>query len=472
MAGVAGQEAARAESATGGSYVRLLGTFDATMLVAGSMIGSGIFIVSADIVREVGASGWLLAVWLVTGLMTVAGARCYAELATMYPHAGGQYVFLREAFGPLAGFLYGWTLLLVIQTGTIAAVAVAFAKFLAVLAPALGEGTVLASLGGVDVTAQRLVAVAVIVVLTAANLRGLATGKRIQNVFTVTKVAALGALIVLGLFAVRGEALQANLAAPFDLSAARGVFLGSFGAAMVGALFSSDAWNNVTFTAAEVRDPRRTLARALLLGTGLVVFLYLLTNLAYLAVLPAQGTADGATAFARGIAHATDDRVATAVVGEVLGSRAAGVMAVLIMISTFGCANGLVLTGPRLYHAMAVDGLGFAGLARLSERGVPARALVLQGVWASLLALSGRYGELLDYVIATALLFYALTVVGLLRLRARHGVTERSRLVPVAYVVAALAVCVDLLIVKPQFTWPGFVIVALGVPVYLVWRRR
>jgi basic amino acid/polyamine antiporter, APA family len=292
-------------------------------------------------------------------------------------------------------------------------------------------------------------------------------------VLTVTKVASLVALIALGvLVGLRGEALSANLAAPFDTSRAHGVFAGAFGAAMVGALFSSDAWNNVTFTAAEVRDPERTLPRALLLGTGLVVLLYLLTNVAYLAVLPAQGTAGAASALERGIAHATDDRVGTAVVGEVLGPSAAAVMAVLVMISTFGCVNGLVLAGPRLYHAMAVDGLLFPGVARLSARGVPARALALQGVWASVLALSGRYGQLLDYVIATALLFYALTVIGLLRLRARHGHEGRSRVLPLVYVAAASAVCVDLLVVKPEFTWPGFVLVALGIPVYLLWRRR
>jgi APA family basic amino acid/polyamine antiporter len=457
-----------------GAYVRLLGTFDATMLVAGSMIGSGIFIVSADIARELGGAGWLLAVWLVSGLMTLAAARCYAELATLYPQAGGQYAFLREAFGPLAGFLYGWTLLLVIQTGTIAAVAVAFAKFLAVLIPGLGVGTVVAALGGLTVTAQQIVAVAVIALLSAANVRGLATGKGIQNVLTVAKVASLAGLVVLGVVSglLRGDAVATSATSPFDLTRVHGALLGAFGAAMVGALFSSDAWNNVTFTAAEVRDPERTLPRALLLGTGLVVLLYLLVNVGYLAVLPVGGTAGAATAIERGIAHATDDRVATAVVGEVLGSSGAAVMAVLIMISTFGCVNGLVLAGPRLYHAMAMDGLLFSGVARLSARGVPARALAMQGVWASVLALSGRYGQLLDYVIATALLFYALTVIGLLRLRARRGLAERSRVLPIAYVVAATLVCVDLLIVKPEATWPGFVLVALGIPVYLIRGRR
>jgi APA family basic amino acid/polyamine antiporter len=315
------------------------------MLVAGSMIGSGIFIVSADIARQVGAAGWLLAVWALAGAMTVMAARCYAELAAMFPHAGGQYVFLREAFGPLAGFLYGWTLFLVIQTGTIAAVAVAFAKFLAVLVPGLGPAP-LAEVAGISFSPQQLVAIAVIAGLTAANLRGVATGKGIQNAFTVAKVGALLAVIALGLgFAARSEVFAANFAAPFDTGRAHGSLVAGFGAAMVGALFSSDAWNNVTFTAAEVRDPRRTLPRALWMGTGLVVTLYLLTNVAYLAVLPVLGSPSGATALERGIAGATDDRVATAVAGEVLGGSAAGVMAVLIMISTFGCTRRWPPTG-------------------------------------------------------------------------------------------------------------------------------
>jgi APA family basic amino acid/polyamine antiporter len=439
------------------------------MIVAGSMIGSGIFIVSADIAREVGTAGWLLAVWALAGAMTLMAAHCYAELSARFPHAGGQYVFLREAFGPLAGFLYGWTLFLVIQTGTIAAVAVAFAKFLAVLVPALGSAALI-DRDGFALSAQQLVAVAVIAGLTAANLRGLATGKRIQNAFTVAKVGALVAVIGLGLaFGSRSDVLATNFAAPFDTTHARGFIAASFGAAMVGALFSADAWNNVTFTAAEVRDPRRALPRALWIGTGLVVVLYFLTNVAYLAVLPVTGDPHGATALARGIAGATDDRVATAVAGEVLGTSAAGLMAILIMISTFGCVNGLVLSGPRLYQAMAADGLLFPSLGRLSARGVPARALLLQGAWASLLALSGRYGQLLDYVIATALLFYALTVAGLLRLR---GPGSGGVAVPVLYIALAAAICVDLLVVKPEYTWPGFVLVALGVPVYFLRRRR
>ena len=453
------------------AYARLLGTFDATMIVAGSMIGSGIFIVSADIARTVGDAGWLLFVWAATAYMTIVAARCYAELATMFPHAGGQYVFLREAFGPLAGFLYGWTLFLVIQTGTIAAVAVAFAKFLAVLVPALGSAPPVAAIAGFEVSAQQAVAVAVIALLTAANSSGLRTGKTIQNVFTVAKVAALLGLIGLGLApGLDGAVVAENLAHAFTSPAAGGLLTG-LGAAMVGSLFSADAWNNVTFTAAEVRNPERAVPRALLVGTALVVGLYFLTNVSYLAVLPVSGSPDGATATARGIAYAAGDRVATAVAQQVLGARGASLMAALIMVSTFGCVNGLVLTGPRLYHAMAEGGLFFRGSAVLNARGVPARALFLQGVWSSLLALSGRYGELLDYVIATALLFYALTVVGLLRLRRRAGVAA-SPWIPLSYVVLAILICADLLVVKPEYTWPGFAIVAAGLPVYALWRRR
>src|SRR5581483_8960023 len=479
-----GETAARSDDSGEGAphLIRLLGAFDATMIVAGSMIGSGIFIVSADIARNVGGAGWLLAVWLLGAFMTVAAAKCYAELATMFPHAGGQFVFLREAFGPLAGFLYGWTLFLVIQTGTIAAVAVAFGKFLAVLVPELASAPDVSVLGH-PISAQQAVAVLVIAGLTAANCAGLRTGKDIQNVFTVAKVASLVALVLVGVaFGWNGHVVAQNLATAWSCPA-HGALLTGFGAAMVGSLFSADAWNNVTFTAAEVRNPERAVPRALVLGTVLVVGLYVLANVAYLVVLPVAGDPAGSDVLARGIAHASQDRVATAVVEQILGPAGASLMAVLIMISTFGCVNGLILTGPRLYHAMAVDGLFVSGLARLNANSVPARALVLQGAWASLLALSGRYGQLLDYVIATALLFYALTVIGLLRLRRAQPsgsrqpgagasrVAPRSAWLPVTYVILAVLVCADLLVVKPDYTWPGFLIVAAGLPAYLVWRR-
>jgi len=467
------------EAAPGEGFVRLLGTFDATMIVAGSMIGSGIFIVSADIARYGGGAGWLLAVWLVTGVLTVTAALAYAELAAMFPHAGGQYVFLREAFGPLAGFLYGWTLFFVIQTGTIAAVAVAFAKFLGVVVPAVSSSAVLLHLGAHAMTTQQAVALAVVIVLTAANCRGVATGKAIQNAFTVTKVGALGALILIGLtFGASASVLRTNLSTLWGSRPLDGAFLAGLGAAMVGSLFSADAWNNVTFTAAEVRDANRAVPRALLAGTVLVMVLYTLTNVAYVAVLPVTGAPTGTTLLDRGIAHATDDRVATAVMQAIFGAPGAGLMAVLIMISTFGCVNGMVLAGPRLYYAMARDGLFFRGLTRLNARGVPARGLVVQGAWTCVLALSGRYGQLLDYVIATALLFYALTVIGLMRLRRTHpAAAGQYRMpgypwLPAAYVVAAVVIIADLLVVKPEYTWPGFLIVAAGLPAYAFWRWR
>jgi APA family basic amino acid/polyamine antiporter len=475
----ASSPAASEAAPSGEGFARLLGTFDATMIVAGSMIGSGIFIVSADIARYAGGAGWLLAVWAATGLFTLTAALCYAELAAMFPRAGGQYVFLREAFGPLVGFLYGWTLFFVIQTGTIAAVAVAFAKFLGVLVPAVSASSALVRIGTHALSTQQAVAVGVIVLLTAANCRGVQTGKRIQNAFTVTKVASLVGLIGIALLlGWNASVVRANFGALWGEAPLGGAFFAGLGAAMVGSLFSADAWNNVTFTAAEVRDANRAVPRALLAGTGLVLALYFLTNVAYTLVLPVAGSPAGATLLERGITHAADDRVATAVMQAILGAPGAAVMALLIMISTFGCANGMVLAGPRLYYAMARDGLFFRGLARLNARAVPARGLVVQGVWTSILALSGRYGQLLDYVIATALVFYALTVIGLVRLRAsRPPVPGQYRMpgypfLPAAYVVTALAITADLLVVKPEYTWPGFAIVAAGLPAYFLWRRR
>ncbi|HTS00789.1 MAG TPA: amino acid permease [Bacteroidota bacterium] len=469
-------------------FRRALGLFDGTMLVIGSMIGSGIFIVSADIARTVGGGGWLLAVWLVTGVMTVTGALAYGELAGMMPHAGGQYVYLREAYNPLTGFLYGWTFFLVIQTGTIAAVGVAFAKFTAVLIPSLGDATVLFSAGPVRVTAQRLVAILNVVVLTAVNTRGITGGKWIQNVFTSAKTVALAGLIALGL--VAGASLgvfRANLATFWDASAARdagagpvplaGVaLLGALGVAMVGSLFSSDAWNNVTFTAGETVNPRRNIPLSLAIGTGAVTLLYLLANVAYLSVLPVAGTPAAADAAGRGIQFAAADRVATAAMSVILGPAAAVVMAALIMVSTFGCNNGLILSGARVYYAMARDGVFFRSAGRLNTRGVPGAALVVQCVWACLLCLSGTYADLLDYVIFAVLLFYVLTVLGIFRLRRTRPDEERPYrafgypALPALYVVAATAIAVDLLILKPAYTWPGLGIVLLGIPAFYGWK--
>ncbi len=444
-----------------GGFRRALGTRDATALVAGSMIGSGIFIVSAQMTRELGSAAWLLAVWALAGAMTVVAAALYGDLVARFPRAGGQYVYLREAFGPLVGFLYGWTLFLVIQTGTIAAVAVAFARFTAVLVPSI-DGTEL--IGGLSV--ERAVAIALIAALTAANCRGITVGKTIQNTFTVAKIAALVAVVVLCVAAGSPGLLVHNLTAPrvpeggLSLAAA-------IGSAMVGALFSSDAWNNVTFAAEEVRDPERTVPRALVIGTGLVVLIYLAANLAYLLVLPAIGSADGADPLARGIAHAARDRVATAAMEAVLGHAGVVAVAAGIMVSTFGCVNGLILSGARVSYAMARDDLFVAAAGRLSRRGAPVFALVVQGAWAALLTLSGTYGELLDYVIFAALLFYALTVAATLR----YGGTSAQRTLAVAYIAVASVVMLDLLVVKPRFTWPGLLIVVSGAPVYALRRR-
>ncbi|HUI11186.1 MAG TPA: amino acid permease [Bacteroidota bacterium] len=488
-AGPGATEAAGAAPAR--EFRRALGLFDGTMLVIGSMIGSGIFIVSADIARTVGSGGWLLAVWLVTGLMTVTGALAYGELAGMMPHAGGQYVYLRESYNPLTGFLYGWTFFLVIQTGTIAAVGVAFAKFTAVLIPSLGDSTVLFSAGPVRVTAQRLVAILNVAVLTAVNTQGITGGKWIQNVFTSAKTAALAGLIALGL--VAGASLgvfRANLATFWDATTTHAsaggaaapvplagiALLGALGVAMVGSLFSSDAWNNVTFTAGETVNPRRNIPLSLAIGTGAVTVLYLLANVAYLAVLPVAGTPGAADAAGRGIQFAAADRVATAAMSVILGPAAAAVMAVLIMVSTFGCNNGLILSGARVYYAMARDGVFFRSAGKLNAKGVPGAALVVQCVWACLLCLSGTYADLLDYVIFAVLLFYILTVIGIFRLRRTRPGAERPYrafgypVLPALYVVAALAIAVDLLVLKPAYTWPGLGIVVLGIPAFFAWK--
>jgi APA family basic amino acid/polyamine antiporter len=470
-----------------------LGLLDSTMIVIGSMIGSGIFIVSADIARTVGCGGILLLVWLVTGLVTVIAALSYGELAGMMPHAGGQYVYLREAYNPLIGFLYGWTLFLVIQTGTIAAVAVAFAKFTAVLIPALGERHVLLEVAGLKISAAQIVAIASIVVLTFVNTRGLREGKIVQNVFTMTKTLALLGLILLGLtIGKNAGAIQANLSNFWNatwthvadgkivsVQSLSGVMvLAAIGAAMVGSLFASDAWNNITFTAGEVVHPRRTIPLSLVLGTGVVTLLYLLANVAYILVLPVSGSPDAADAVGRGIQFAASDRVGTAAATMIFGDTAAVIMAALIMISTFGCNNGLILAGARVYYAMARDGVFFRGAGVLNAKAVPAAALVVQGIWASLLCLSGTYSQLLDYVVFAVLIFYILTVIGIFALRRKQPNADRPYrafgypVIPAFYVLCASAIAVDLLILKPAYTWPGMIIVLLGIPVYFIWRRR
>lgn len=464
-----------------------LSLFDSATIVAGSMIGSGIFIVSADIARRVGSPAALLAVWVVAGLMTIVGALAYGELAAMMPHAGGQYVFLREAYGGLWAFLYGWTLLLVIQTGTIAAVAVAFIRFGAVLWPALG-GPMWLGWQGVGLDAERVGAIAVIALLTAINLRGLDMGRAVQNFFTSAKVMSLMLIVLLGCIVARnGTAFEINFVHGFFGGAGGWStgFAAAFGAAMVGALFSSDAWATVTFTAAEVRNPQRNLPRALAVGTGVVILLYVLTNVAYLCELPVtstNATLAGADAlrqniFALGIAGAPRDRVATAAMQMVWGDAGAVITAVLVMVSTFGCANGLILTGARVLYAMAHDGVFFSAAGRLNRARVPAAALVMQAVWASVLTLSGTYLELLDYVIFAQLLFYVVTVAAVFVMRWRLPDAPRPYRawgypwLPAAYIVAALTLMADLLVVKPRYSWPGLLIALSGVPIYAMRRR-
>jgi APA family basic amino acid/polyamine antiporter len=461
-----------------GHFRRELGLLDASAIVAGSMIGSGIFIVSADVARTVGSPGWLLVVWGLSAVVTILGALSYGELAAMMPRAGGQYIYLREAYSPLVGFLYGWTLFLVIQTGTIAAVAVAFAKFLGVLVPWISAQHSLFQLGNVAFSTQRMVAIAVIAVLTWSNSRGLREGKIIQNAFTSAKIVVLLLLIVLGLVVARdASAVEANFAAPWKNSSLSLGFLMLVGGAMVGPLFSSDAWNNVTFTSGEVKNPRRTLPLSLLGGTVVVMSLYLLTNAAYLCLLPLEGVERGATMEERGVQYAAEDRVATAAASVIFGPNAVAVMAAAIMVSTFGCLNGLILAGPRLYYAMAQDRLFFAQTGQLNLAGVPAGGLWLQMLWASLLTLSGTYSDLLDYVVFAALLFYVLTVIGLFILRIKRPDAERPYRVygypwiPGLYVVGASAIMLNLLFVKPAYTWPGLLIVLSGVPAYFFWRR-
>ena len=462
-----------------GRFRRELGLLDASAIVAGSMIGSGIFIVSSDVARTAGSPGWLLMVWVFSALLTILGALSYGELAAMMPRAGGQYVYLREAYSPLLGFLYGWTLFLVIQTGTMAAVAVGFAKYLGVLLPWVSTERTLLDIGPVSFSTQQVIAIGVIALLTWSNSRGLRESKILQNIFTSAKVAALLALILLGLFVARNaETVQVNSTNLWGEQTLSLAFIIALSSTLVSPLFSSDAWNNVTFAASEVKNPRRTLPLSLAGGTGLVMALYCLTNIAYLCLLPLSGSATGVTAVERGMQYATEDRVATAAASIIFGAQAEVIMAVAIMVSTFGCLNGLILAGPRLYYAMAHDKLFFAKTGHLNTAGVPAWGLWFQMIWASLLTLSGSYSNLLDYVIFAALLFYALTVGGLFILRRTRPDAERPYRalgypwLPGLYVLIASAIMLNLLFVKPAYTWPGLLIVFSGAPVYFFWRRQ
>jgi APA family basic amino acid/polyamine antiporter len=480
-------------------FVRGLSLLDSTMLVAGSMIGSGIFIVSSIIARQVGAPGWLLVVWLVTGLLTLMAALSYGELAAMMPKAGGQYVYLREAFSPLWGFLYGWTLFLVIQTGTIAAVAVGFARYTGVLVPWVSESNYLIEpvrFGSYafSLSTAQFIGLAMIALLTFMNTRGLRLGKLVQNIFTTAKTGALIALIVLGIivglnsgagaanfsdmWTVRGD-LQ-DVAAGLTAATAFGLFIGIC-VAQTNSLFSADAWNNITFTAGEVINPRRNIPLSLAFGTVLVIGLYLLANVAYLAALPFTA-----------IQNAPSDRVASETANVIFPGAGATIMAIAIMISTFGCNNGLILMGARAYYAMARDGLFFRRVGELNKNHVPAWGLIIQGIWAGVLVLprtvrtdaagnvtgyGNLYGNLLDYVISAALIFYILTIIGIFVLRRKRPDAERPYkafgypIVPALYIVGASVILVVLFMYQTATTWPGLIIVLTGVPIYFLWRK-
>lgn len=480
-------------------FVKAMSLTDATMLVAGSMIGSGIFIVSASMARGLPSPMWLMLAWLLSGVMTLLGALAYGEMAAMYPQAGGQYVFLRESMGNLMGFLYGWTFFVVIQTGTIAAVAVAFGKFLGVLVPAISPDfyawfpradVCVAALGCTDaanaitlgLNPQRLVGLLSIAILTWVNLRGVREGKFVQTSLTVVKTGALALLVILGLTLGRNAtALSANFTGGRfigDWSLSYGLVV-AFGAAMVGSLFSSDAWNSVTFAAAEVKNPSRNLPMALVLGTGLVSLLYIVANVAYLNVLPYDGVATGADVVSRGVRFATQDRVGTAVAETIFGASGGALMAIAILISTFGCNNGLILSGARVLYAMSRDGVFFRRAGTLNRNHVPAFALVVQSVWTAVLCLTGTYNQLLNYVIFAALVFYVATTLGLFILRrTRAGVARPYRalgypVLPALYILLAAGVAVLLLLAPTTRTESvsGLVLVLVGIPVFYLWRR-
>ena len=472
-----------------------LSLFDATMIVAGSMIGSGIFIVSADILRNVGSAGWLIAVWLITSFMTVTAALSYGELSGMFPKAGGQYVFLKESYNPLVGFLYGWSLFAVIQTGTIAAVGVAFFKFAAYLIPAFSEDNKLLNIPtGLDachaptffsISAAQVVSILLIVLLTYTNTRGVKGGKWIQNIFTSTKLLSLFGLIIAGLIFYKPEIWHANWTnawtatkttllnacdanAGFTVTAITGsALLTGIATAMVGSVFSSDAWNNVTFIAAEIKNPRKNIGLSLFLGTLIVTVIYVCANLVYLAVLPLDA-----------IAHAEKDRVAIAASNAMFGNIGTVIIAIMIMISTFGCNNGLILAGARVYNTMAKDGLFFKKAANLNKNAVPAYALWMQCLVAALLCLSGKYGDLLDMISFVVVMFYALTIAGIFILRKKRPDAERPYkaflypVLPALYIVMAAAFCLLLLLYKPAYTFPGFIIVLIGIPIYYLAVRN
>lgn len=477
---------------TQGAFRREIKLVDGVMLVAGTMIGSGIFIVSADIARNVGSSGYLLLVWALSGILTIIAALCYGELTSMFPKAGGQYVFLREAYNPMMGFLYGWTYFFVIQTGTIAAVAVAFSKFTGVFIPLFGPGHLVADAGFLKISTQQVLAIFIIALLTYVNIQGVRYGKWIQTFFSATKILALFGLIAIGIFVSNSEAILQNFAHMWEakkvvvennqlierVPISGWAIIVAVASAMVGSMFSMDAWNGITFTGDEVVNPKRNIPLSMAIGVGLVSLIYLLLNVVYLTNLPLEGIPGEATrvVFERGIQFATDDRVGVAAADAMAGHTAVLMVAALIMISTFSCLNGLILTAPRMFYKMAEDRLFFAGMGKLNRHGVPAVATVVASIWACFLCLSGTYGNLLDYVVFAVLLFYIFTVIGIFILRKKMPDAPRDYktfgypVLPIIYIVLICLICFILLLYKSEYTVPGLFIVALGVPAYYLFR--
>ncbi len=475
-------------------FIRSLGLLDATMLVAGSMIGSGIFIVSADMSRNVGSAGWMMFLWVLSGIITVMAALCYGELAGMMPKAGGQFVYIQRAFGNFTSFLYGWTVFAVIQTGVIAAVAVAFAKYTAVFFPWFSPENKLFVVGSFTFSAAQLLAIVLIVVLTFINSRGITNGKLIQTGFTTAKLLALLLLIVAGLaIGLNNNTLSLNLENAWHAVQLSKVGDGwvsqnvtglalmlALGTAIIGSLFSSDAWNNVTFIAGEIKEPQKNIPRSLLLGTGVVTLLYCMANVSYLSLLPLKGNADATDILGQGIQFAGGgtDRVGTAAASMIFGDLSVYLMAALIMISTFGCNNGIILAGARVYYAMSKEGLFFKKAGELNNNDVPGFALWVQAVWAGVLCLSGTYGDLLEYCTFASLLFYIVTIAGVFVLRKKEPDTERPYktlaypLMPALYILIAALICGILLYTKPQSTFSGLFIVLLGAPLYLLVRKN
>jgi basic amino acid/polyamine antiporter, APA family len=466
------------------SFKRSLGLLDATMIVAGSMIGSGIFIVSADITRNVGSAGWLIVVWLLTGFMTLVAAISYGELSGMFPKAGGQYVYLKEAYNPFVSFLYGWSLFAVIQTGTIAAVGVAFSKFTAYIIPALSEDNILMNLGWLKISAAQIVSIFLIVLLTWNNTKGIKEGKIIQTLFTSAKLLSLFGLIVFGLFALKSDVWNTNWSNVWEIGQGKaggasgfewtvipyagiGAIMGAIAASMVGSVFSSDAWNNVTFIAGEIKNPQKNIGLSLFLGTLTVTIIYVLANVMYTAVLPLHD-----------IASAPKDRVAVEASRAIFGSAGTYIIAVMIMVSTFGCNNGLILAGARVYYTMAQDGLFFKQAGTLNKNAVPQWALWAQMIVASILCLSGRYGDLLDMISFVVVIFYVLTILGIFILRTKRPDAERPYkafgypILPAIYILMGISFCLLLILYKPQYTWPGLIIVLIGIPIYFVALAR